>query len=60
MSVQITATMVNELRQKTGVGLMDCKNALVETEGDLEKAITALRKKGVSTAAKKAGRARKT
>ena len=57
MSVQITASMVNELRQKTGVGLMDCKKALVETEGDLEQAITALRKQGVSTAAKKAGRA---
>jgi elongation factor Ts len=56
MSVQITATMVNELRQKTGVGLMDCKKALVESNGDLEQAITALRKKGVSTAAKKAGR----
>ncbi len=56
MSVQITATMVNDLRQKTGVGLMDCKKALVEADGDLEKAITALRKKGVSTAAKKAGR----
>ncbi|MDA0346104.1 MAG: translation elongation factor Ts [Verrucomicrobia bacterium] len=57
MSVQITASMVNDLRQKTGVGLMDCKRALVESEGDLEKAITALRKKGVSTAEKKAGRA---
>ena len=57
MSVQITATMVNDLRQKTGVGLMDCKKALVEADGDVEKAITALRKKGVSTAAKKAGRA---
>ncbi|MCZ6672177.1 MAG: translation elongation factor Ts [Verrucomicrobia bacterium] len=56
MSVQITATMVNDLRQKTGVGIMDCKKALVESEGDVEKAITALRKKGVSTAAKKAGR----
>jgi elongation factor Ts len=48
--------MVNELRQKTGVGLMDCKKALVESEGDLEQAVTALRKKGVATAAKKAGR----
>lgn len=48
--------MVNELRQKTGVGLMDCKKALVESEGDIEKAVTALRKKGVATAAKKAGR----
>jgi len=49
--------MVNSLRQQTGVGLMDCKKALVESEGDVEKAITALRKKGVSTAEKKAGRA---
>ena len=57
MSVQISAKMVNDLRQKTGVGLMDCKRALVESEGDIEKAITALRKKGVSTAEKKAGRA---
>ena len=57
MSVQISATMVNDLRQKTGVGLMDCKKALVESEGDVEKAITALRKKGVATVAKKAGRA---
>lgn len=56
MSVQISATMVNDLRQKTGVGLMDCKKALVESQGDVEKAITALRKKGVATAAKKAGR----
>ncbi|MCB1120234.1 MAG: translation elongation factor Ts [Verrucomicrobiae bacterium] len=56
MSVQITASMVNELRQKTGVGLMDCKKALVESEGDIEEAVTALRKKGVAAAAKKAGR----
>tara|TARA_Y100000588_G_C14279706_1_gene936302 strand:+ start:1184 stop:1753 length:570 start_codon:yes stop_codon:yes gene_type:complete len=48
--------MVNDLRQKTGVGLMDCKKALVESEGDIEMAVTALRKKGVATAAKKAGR----
>ncbi len=38
MSVQITASMVNDLRQKTGVGLMDCKRALVESKGDIEKA----------------------
>lgn len=56
MSVQISASMVNDLRQKTGVGLMDCKKALVESEGDIEMAVTALRKKGVATAAKKAGR----
>ena len=52
----ITASMVNELRQKTGAGMMDCKKALEETGGDLEKAIDVLRKKGLSQAAKKAGR----
>ena len=57
MSVRISASMVNDLRQKTGVGLMDCKKALVESDGDIEKAVTVLRKKGVATAAKKAGRA---
>ena len=53
----ITATMVKELRDKTGAGMMDCKNALNETNGDMEAAIDWLRKKGISTAAKKAGRA---
>jgi len=53
---QITASAVNELRQKTGAGMMDCKKALTETAGDLEKAIDVLRKKGLSAAAKKAGR----
>ncbi|MBN1783757.1 MAG: elongation factor Ts [Alphaproteobacteria bacterium] len=53
---QITASMVNELRQKTGVGMMDCKKALVETNGDFEAAIDFLRKKGLSKAQKKAGR----
>jgi elongation factor Ts len=52
----ITATMVKELRDKTGAGMMDCKMALTETGGDLEKAIDWLRKKGLSKAAKKAGR----
>jgi len=56
MSVQISAKMVNDLRQTTGAGLMDCKKALVENDGDIEKAVTDLRKKGVATAAKKAGR----
>ncbi|ADE55504.1 translation elongation factor Ts [Coraliomargarita akajimensis] len=56
MSVQITAKMVGDLRESTGAGLMDCKKALVESEGDVEKAIELLRKKGVATAAKKAGR----
>lgn len=52
----ITAKMVQELRAKTGAGIMDCKRALTETEGDLEKAIDTLRKKGLAAAAKKAGR----
>ncbi|MBW7836148.1 MAG: elongation factor Ts [Sphingomonadales bacterium] len=54
---QITAALVGELRQKTGAGMMDCKKALAETDGDLEAAIDWLRKKGLSAAAKKAGRA---
>ncbi len=53
---QITAQMVKELRQKTGVGMMDCKKALVETNGDLESAVDLMRKKGLSKAQKKAGR----
>ncbi|HEU4550932.1 MAG TPA: translation elongation factor Ts [Rhizomicrobium sp.] len=53
----ITASMVKELRDKTGAGMMDCKNALNETGGDMEAAIDWLRKKGISKAAKKAGRA---
>jgi elongation factor Ts len=53
----ITATMVKDLRDKTGAGMMDCKNALSETNGDMEAAIDWLRKKGISKAAKKAGRA---
>ncbi len=53
---QITAAMVKELREKTGSGMMDCKKALQESDGDLEKAIDFLRKKGLSSAAKKAGR----
>lgn len=52
----ISASLVKELREKTGAGMMDCKNALVQTDGDLEKAIDELRKKGLSAAAKKAGR----
>ena len=56
MSVQITAKMVGDLRECTGAGLMDCKRALVESGGDNDKAIELLRKKGVATAAKKAGR----
>ena len=53
----ITATMVKDLRDKTGAGMMDCKAALSETNGDMEAAIDWLRKKGISKAAKKAGRA---
>ena len=53
MSVQITAKMVGELRESTGGGLMNCKKALVETDGDFEKAADLLRKKGEATAAKK-------
>lgn len=53
---EITAALVKELREKTGAGMMDCKRALAETGGDLEAAIDWLRKKGLSAAAKKAGR----
>jgi elongation factor Ts len=52
----ITAKMVQELRAKTGAGMMDCKRALTETEGDIEKAVDVLRKKGLASAAKRAGR----
>ena len=54
---EITARMVKELRDKSGAGMMDCKSALVETDGDLDAAIDILRTKGLSAAAKKAGRA---
>jgi len=53
---KITAADVNKLRQTTGAGMMDCKNALVEAEGDFEKAIEILRKKGQKVAAKRADR----
>jgi elongation factor Ts len=52
--MQITASQVNELRQKTGAGMMDCKKALTEADGDHEKAIDILRKKGAAVAAKRA------
>ncbi|MFO7558754.1 MAG: translation elongation factor Ts [Desulfobacterales bacterium] len=52
----ISAAMVKELREKTGAGMMDCKEALTECEGDIEKAIDFLRKKGMATALKRAGR----
>jgi elongation factor Ts len=57
MSTIITAQMVSELREKTGAGLLDCKKALTEANGNVEAAIVILRKKGVATAAKKADRA---
>src|ERR1035438_6489538 len=52
----ITAAMVKDLRESTGVGMMDCKQALAENDGDMQAAIDWLRKKGLSKAAKKAGR----
>ena len=52
----ITAALVKELREKTGAGMMDCKGALNETDGDIEAAVDWLRKKGLAKAAKKAGR----
>ncbi|AMM97298.1 translation elongation factor Ts [Bacillus pumilus] len=52
----ITAQLVKELRQKTGAGMMDCKKALTETDGDIDKAIDLLREKGIAKAAKKADR----
>jgi len=54
--LDITAEQVKELREKTGVGIMDCKKALAECEGDLEKAVDHLRKKGIATAKKRGGR----
>jgi elongation factor Ts len=54
--VAITAALVKELREKTGAGMMDCKKALQETDGDMDQAIDFLRKKGLSAAAKKADR----
>ena len=57
MTMKITAQQVNELRKRTGAGMMDCKKALVESEGDMDKAIDILRKKGQKIAAKRADRA---
>ena len=57
--MDISANQVKELREKTGAGMLDCKKALGETQGDFEKAIEWLRKKGMASAAKKAGRATK-
>lgn len=53
---EITAAMVKELREKSGAGMMDCKNALVESKGDFEQAMDILRKKGMARAAKRADR----
>lgn len=55
--MKITSQMVKELRDKTNAGMMDCKKALGETEGDMEKAVDLLRQKGLAVAAKRAGRA---
>lgn len=52
----VTAALVKELRERTGAGMMDCKKALVETDGNIDKAIEVLREKGLSKAAKKSGR----
>ncbi|MBR2902152.1 MAG: translation elongation factor Ts [Clostridia bacterium] len=54
--MEITASLVKDLRERTGVGMMECKKALVHTDGDIEKAIDYLRETGVAKAAKKAGR----
>lgn len=54
--MEISASQVKELREKTGVGIMDCKKALAETKGDVEKAVDYLRKKGIATAKKRGGR----
>lgn len=54
--MEITAAMVKELREKTGAGMMDCKRALVDANGDLERASELLREKGLASASKKAGR----
>ena len=52
----VTASIVKELREKTGAGMMDCKKVLTETDGDIEKAIELLRERGIAKAAKKSGR----
>lgn len=55
--MEITAKMVKDLRERTGLGMMDCKNALVESQGNLDQAVDYLRKKGALKAAKREGRA---
>jgi elongation factor Ts len=54
--MEVSASVIKELREKTGAGFMDCKKALAETDGDLEKAVDYLRQKGIAAAAKKADR----
>ncbi len=54
--MEISATLVKELREKTGVGIMDCKTALQETHGDISQAVDYLRKKGIATAKKRGGK----
>jgi len=54
--VEISASLIKELREKTGVGIMDCKTALKECDGDIDKSIEYLRKKGIATAQKRGGR----
>lgn len=54
--MEVTSAMIRELRERTGAGMLDCKNALTEKDGDVEKAIELLREKGLAAAAKKAGR----
>jgi elongation factor Ts len=56
MNMTISASMVKELREKTGAGMMDCKKALMETQGDMEKAIEVLRERGIAAAEKKVSR----
>jgi elongation factor Ts len=56
MSLEISPKLVKELREKTGAGMMNCKKALQETEGDFDKAVETLRQKGLASADKKAGR----
>ncbi len=56
MQMEITASMVKDLRERTGAGMMDCKKALLETSGDLDRAIIVLREKGLAAASKRAGR----
>src|ERR671923_2389842 len=57
MATAITADLVKQLRDKTGAGMMECKAALAEANGDMNEAVTLLRKRGLAQAAKRAGRA---